>query len=155
DIEASMEKLDSMKDKDILVIATGLEGDPMSAMDELAYGKNSEISVKEGDTVIYSAEIYPGRSRQMANILDQFLSLGVNVVHGPKAQVHVPKHAGQEELKLMLSVTKPRFFVPALGEGRHIMHHARLGIEWGIPQESVFPLQNGEILEIDNGVASI
>lgn len=154
-IEASLDDLNSLADKEILVVATGLEGDPMDMIDELAYGKHSEIKLKAGDMVIYSAEIYPGRSRQMSNILDQFLALGVKYVVGTRDGVHVSKHASREELKLMLSISKPRFFIPAIGEGRHTMSHAQLAIEWGMQPETVFPLQNGEILEIGNGIASI
>lgn len=154
-IEASLDDLKKLKDEQVLVIATGMEGDPMDVLKELAYRRNKDIEVKEGDTVIYSAEIFPGRLRRMAMILDQFLSLGVHVVQGPRQSVHISKHASREELKLMLTLVKPRYFIPAIGEGRHIMHHAQLAVDWGIPSANVFPLKNGEILEIDNGVASM
>ncbi|HEY9788191.1 MAG TPA: ribonuclease J [Candidatus Obscuribacterales bacterium] len=154
-IEAGLEDLKRLPDREVLVIATGLEGDPMDVLSELAFGRNKDISVKEGDLIIYSADIFPGRARQMASFLDQFLSLGVRVIYGPKEGVHVSKHASREELKLMLSLTKPKYFIPAIGEGRHIMHHAQLAEDWGVPMANVFPLKNGEILEVDNGVASI
>ncbi len=154
-IEASLADLSRLKDSEVLVVATGLEGDPMNIFQELSFGRNRELQVKAGDTVIYSAEIYPGRSRLMADILDEFLASGVQAVYGSRQGVHVSKHAGQEELKFMLSIVKPKYFVPALGEGRHIMHHAQLAIECGLPPSSVFPLRNGEILEIGNGLASV
>jgi ribonuclease J len=91
----------------------------------------------------------------MAMIQDHFLSVGIRFVWGVKQGVHVSKHASREELKFMLSITNPRYFIPALGEGRHIMHHAQMATEWGIPAESVFPLHNGDILEIYNGIATI
>jgi ribonuclease J len=154
-IEASMVDLARLPDERILVVGTGLEGDPMNLLSELAYGKNKELPIKEGDTVIYSAEVSPGRSREMANILDEFLSAGVKTVYSKKHGVHVSKHASCEELKLMLVLTNPKYFIPALGEGRHIMHHAQLAKECGIPSESIFPLKNGEILEMGNGVAAV
>jgi ribonuclease J len=154
-IEAGLDSLSSLPDNKVLIVATGLEGDPMDILGELAYGRNKDVTVKEGDTVIYSAEIYAGRLRLMANILDQFLSLGVHTVQGPRANVHVSKHASREELKLMLSIINPKFFVPALGEGRHIMHHAQLAIDWGMPSDAVLPLKNGDILQIDNGLAQV
>jgi ribonuclease J len=154
-IEASLEDINELPDDRVLIVATGQEGDPMDMMHELVDGAHREVTLKTGDTVIYSADIYPGRSRQMANILDQFLSLGVKYIVGSRDGVHVSKHASREELKLMLSICNPRFFVPAIGEGRHIRKHAHLAIEWGIPPECAFPLQNGEILEIGGGVASI
>jgi ribonuclease J len=152
-IETSLESLSTLNDREVLVVATGLEGDPMDVLGELAYGKNNDLAVKEGDTVIYSAEIYPGRQRLMAMILDQFLSLGVTTVNGARANVHVSKHASREELKMMLSIINPKYFIPALGEGRHIMHHAQMAIDWGLPPDAVLPLKNGEILQIDNGIA--
>lgn len=154
-IESSLSALDSLADSAVLVVATGQEGDPLSILHELAYGRNPDLQLKEGDTVLYSAEVAPGYVRQFAWMLDRFLSMGINFVQGSRAGIHVAKHASQEELKLMLSVTMPRFFVPMLGEGRHIMHHAQLAVEWGLAPECVFPLKNGQILEIGNGVASV
>lgn len=154
-IEATLKDLKTLKDKDVLVIATGQEGDAMEVLRELANGRNDDLTVKEGDMVIYSADIVPGRVRQMSVILDQFLSRGVQVAHGKQEGVHISKHASREELKLMFSIVRPKYFIPAIGEGRHIMHHAQLAMDCGIPQNNVFPLKNGEILEIDNGVASL
>ena len=154
-IEAALEELAQIKDDEILIVATGHDGDPMNVMLELAEVRHRDLELKEGDTVIYSADIYAGRSRQMATILDQLLSLGVHTIYGPRQKVHVSKHASREELKLMLSIANPKLFVPALGEGRHIMHHAQMAIEWGMPADAIFPLKNGEILEIDNGVAAV
>ena len=153
-IEASVAEIDKLPDDQVLLVATGLEGDPMHVLNELALERHPEFTVKNGDTVIYSAEVYPGRSRQMAFILDQFLSMGVKTIFGARQKVHVSKHASREELKLMLSLVLPKYFVPAIGEGRHIMHHAQLAHEWGMPDESIFPLKNGEILEINNGMAA-
>ncbi len=154
-IESTLADLDKLEDKDVLIVATGTDGDALELLWELAHGKNRDLTLKRGDTVIFSAELYPGSSRKMATILDQLLSSGVRAVTGDKEGVHVSSHASQEELKLILSITKPRFFVPALGEGRHIMHHAQLAREFGLSEESIFPLRNGEILEIGNGSAAV
>lgn len=154
-IEASLADLSKLPDDQVLILATGAEGDPMDILDELARGKVSELPIKSSDTVIYSAGIDLGSSRQMARILDEFLSIGVKVTYGAKNGVHVSKHASREELKLMLSIVKPKYFIPSLGEGRHVMHHAQLAIDWGMPAETVFPLRNGEVLEIDNGIATM
>ncbi len=154
-LEAQLADLKALPDNQVLVVATGSEGDPMSAIAELANGTHREITTKAGDVVIFSADVIPGRSRQMAVILDQFLAQGVQTVQGPRQRVHVAKHASREELKLMLSLVNPRYFVPTFGEGRHIMHHAQLAIDWGVPPDAVFPLKNGEILSIDHGIAGI
>lgn len=154
-IEAALTDLDRLADRQIMVVATGTEGDPMNMINELAEDRHKEIRLKKGDTVIYSADIYPGRSRQMAHVLDQFLSAGIKCYTGAPDGVHVSKHASREELKLMLSIIKPMFFVPALGEGRHTVNHARLALDWGMPPDSVFSLQNGDILEIGAGSAQV
>lgn len=154
-IESSLELLEKIPDNETLIIATGQDGDAMGVMLALADSRCKDLELKSGDTVIYSADVASGRSRQMAMIQDYFLSMGIKFVWGIKQGVHVSKHASREELKFMLSITNPRYFVPALGEGRHIMHHAQMATEWGIPAESVFALHNGDILEIDNGIATI
>lgn len=154
-LEATVEELESLDDDRVMVIASGIEDDPLNVLYSLAYGNHPEISLKEGDSLIYSAHVMPGRLRFLAMILDQLLGLGVHAVQGFKQGVHVSKHASCEELKLMLSMVKPRYFIPAIGEGRHIMHHAQLAIDWGLDPENVFPINNGDILEIRNGVASL
>lgn len=154
-IESTLEGIEELPDENVLIVATGSDGDALELLFELAYNKNKDLRLKKDDTVIFSAELYPGRSRKLAMILDQFLSSGIKAVWGTRDGVDVSNHASQEELKLMLSITRPRFFVPFLGEGRHIMHHAQLAREFGLPEESIFSLRNGEILEIGNGSAAL
>lgn len=154
-IESSLEDLKKLKDSEVLIVATGPEGDAFKILHNLAYDKCDDLRLKSGDTVIYSSDITPGRSRQMAMVLDQFLARNIQAVHGTRQNVHVSAHPAQEDLKFMLSIIKPQMFVPALGEGRHIMQHAQLAIDWGMPPESVFPLRNGEILEIRSGNAQV
>ncbi len=154
-IEASLDQFGKLKDDEVLIVATGDDDDALSMMWDLAHGKCRDLTLKKHDVLVFSAEIYPGRSRRVAMILDQLLSLGVQVFNSMRDGVHVSKHASQEELKLMLSITRPRYFVPSIGEGRHIMHHAQLAIDFGIPTESVFPLRNGEVLELANGGANV
>jgi ribonuclease J len=153
--EAQLSDLATLQDNKILVVATGVEGDPMNMIAELSAGTHKEVKTRPGDVVIFSADVVPGRLRQMANILDLFLAQGVRTVYGDKQRVHVPKHASREELKLMLSLINPSYFVPTFGEGRHIMHHAQLARDWGLPPESIFALQNGDILSIHHGLASV
>lgn len=154
-IEATLEQLPKLKDEQVLIVATGDDDDALSMMWDLAHNKCKAMALKKDDVLVFSAEIYPGRSRRVAVILDQLLSLGVQVFTSMRDGVHVSKHASQEELKLILSITRPKFFVPAIGEGRHIMHHAQLAIDFGLPSDNVFPLRNGEVLEISNGGAGV
>ncbi len=154
-IEAAMSDLEKLPDQAVLMLATGQASDPMDFLHDLAYKKLPWFSLKNTDTVIYSADIDPGNSRRMAMILDELLSAGVKVIHGTSDGVHTSRYASQEELKLMLTLTRPKYFVPCLGEGRHIIHHAQLAINWGMPANCVFPLHNGEILEIEGHNAKI
>jgi len=153
ELEVSLDNLSKTADNRLLVIATGKEGNPMPALTELANGTHKFLKAKADDTIIYSSEIPPGRLRQMAMLLDQFLLLGIKVYWGEEHGMHVPRTASQEELKLALSLIKPKYFIPAFGEGRHIMHHAKLAHEWGMPQSDIFPLQNGQVFSIVSGSA--
>jgi len=154
-IEATMSDLEKLPDQKVLILATGQEGDPMDFLNQLANGKLPEFSLKSTDTVIYSADIDLGGSRRMAMILDKLLAAGVKIVQGTRGGVHTSRYASQEELKFMLSLVRPKYFVPCLGEGRHIMHHAQLAIGWGMPANCVFPLRNGEILEVEGHQAKL
>jgi len=155
-IEAHLDQIGQIKDRELMVLATGEDGDAMVLLDDLANGRDRDLVLKKGDTVIFSSEIYPGESRKIAKILDQFLSLGVTAFVSVKDGVHVSSHAGKEELKLMLALCQPKFFVPIIGEGRQIMLHARIAEDFGIRRENIFPLRNGEILEIVNdGTAGV
>lgn len=154
-IEATLQDLEKLPHQDALIIATGRDGDALGLMQELAFGKRDDFAIERGDVVVFSEEIYPGQSRKVATIQDQLLTLGIDAVIGSKAGVHVTNHAGQEELKMVLSITKPQFFVPAIGEGRHIKHHGRLAMECGVPPENVFTVRNGTVIEIFNNSAAI
>lgn len=153
--EATIEDVDKLKDEHVLIITTGIEADPISALDDFAYGRLKDVAPKSGDTVIFGADIVAGRARHMAMILDQLLVQGVKTIYGSKQGVHVSKHGSCEELKLMLSLARPRYFLPAMGEFRHIMHHKDLAIDWGMHEDNIFTLQNGDILTVENGVAWI
>ncbi len=155
EIEASLEEIEKLSDSSVLIVATGKDGNPMSALTELAHATHKNITAKSGDTIIYSSEIPPGRLRQMAMLLDQFLQANINIYWGEEQGVHVARNASQEELKLLLSLIKPKYFVPAFGEGRHIMHNANLAYQSGMSSDKVFPMQNGQILALENGHANI
>lgn len=154
-IEANLSDLNSIKDRELLVLATGEDGDAMVLLQQLASGRSKDLVLKRGDTVIFSSEIYPGESRKLALILDKLLTLGVRAFISVKDNVHVSNHAGMEELKLMLALTKPKYFIPVIGEGRHIMHHAQIAQDFGMSSSNIFPLRNGEILELGNGIATV
>src|SRR5262249_40431633 len=108
-IEASLEELPQLPDQEVLIIATGLESDPMDILKELAHGRNRDLTPKHGEPIIFIAEPPPGTSRQLAMFLDQFLSIGVKTIYGARSGVYVSKHASREELKLIMAIVKPRY----------------------------------------------
>ncbi len=154
-IEGSINALGNMKNEEVLVIASTTESDPINVLDDIAYDRHPTITVKDGDTIIFSSDVLPGRARHMAHILDELLLKNVKVLWGQKPGVHVSKHASKEELKLMLSVTKPRYFAPAIGEGRHITQHGEIAAAFGLDESNIFVLTNGDMLEISRGIGSI
>ncbi len=147
-LEATLDELNTLDENKQLIVASGIEDDPLHVLHTLAYGTRPGINLRKGDTVIYSANVIPGKLRHFASILDQLLTVGVKCIYAENNSVHVSKHASSEELKLMLSLIKPKYFLPAIGEGRHIMHHAQLAIDWGMNHEDVFPIGNGDVLQI-------
>jgi ribonuclease J len=121
----------------------------------MAEGSHRQIDIKPGDTVIVSSNPIPGNEEEVARVINKLFSRGANVIYPPLAPVHVSGHASQEELKLMLSLTRPHFFVPIHGELRHLHAHARLARQMGIADEDMFILENGSVLELGRDWAEI
>lgn len=134
------------KDK-IVIITTGSQGEPMSALTRMAMSEHRKIEITPGDTVMISASPIPGNEKFVARTIDHLFKLGASVIYEAISGVHVSGHASQEELKLMLNLVRPKFFIPVHGEYRHLIHHANLAKEVGIPEENIFIPENGRILE--------
>ena len=150
--------LDQMKDvpaEDIAIITTGAQGEPSSALVRMANRDHRHIEIQEGDTVIFSSSAIPGNEVLINRTIDNLYRAGANVLFSRIAQVHVSGHGAQEELKLMLSLTKPKYFVPVHGEYRHLVMHAQMGIAMDIPPDNVFVLEDGDILELDKRKAKV
>ena len=142
-----VEKLKRYRDNQICVITTGSQGEPMSGLARMA-GSAHKLVIGEGDLVIISASAIPGNEKTVSNVINLLCAKGAQVVYQAMADVHVSGHARQEEQKLLLSLVKPRYFVPVHGEYRHLMNHAALARKLGIPEENTFMLSIGEVLEI-------
>ncbi len=134
----------------VVLMTTGSQGEPTSALVRIARGENRDVELIEGDTVIISATPIPGNERAVSQTIDNLLRQGAHVLYDRIAPVHVHGHASQEELKLMLNLTRPRYFVPVHGEFRHLRSHAQLAWELGAAQDGIFVLEDGDILEIDD-----
>ena len=134
---------------DVVIVATGSQGEPTSALVRISKGEHRDIEVVPGDTVILSSSPIPGNETVVARTIDNLMRQGANVVYSRIALVHTRGHAAREELKMMMSVVKPRYFVPVHGEYRHLASHAALARDMGIPRSRVFTLEDGDVLELD------
>jgi ribonuclease J len=139
----------------VLVLCTGSQGEPMSALTRIAYGDHSAVSVSEGDTVVISAKPVPGNELRVHDSINQLARAGAEVLHEEIAPVHVSGHACQEELRTMLSLLRPRYVMPIHGEYRMQAAHAKLARESGVPEERILIAENGSVVELARGGARI
>lgn len=148
-----LDNLKELKDNKVVVITTGSQGEPMSVLSRIATGEH-KIEIKEGDTVILSASMIPGNERSIGRIINHLFRRGADVIYEKVSEVHVSGHASKEELKLMLNLVRPKYFMPIHGEYRHLVYHSKLAKKLGIPKENIFILQNGDVLDITQEGAS-
>ncbi len=134
----------------IVIVTTGSQGEPTSALVRIATGEHKEVHIIKGDTVVISATPIPGNETVVSKTINNLLRQGAKVLHDKIALVHVHGHASQEELKLMLRITNPKYFLPVHGEYRHLVAHALLAKSLGIPEENTFVLEDGNVLEINS-----
>jgi ribonuclease J len=135
---------------EVCVISTGSQGEPMSALARMAANENKWITIGSDDTVILSSHPIPGNETSVGKVIDGLHRLGAEVIHSGMATVHVTGHAKAEELRTMLSVARPEHFIPVHGEYRHMIHHGRLGVAMGVPEENVLICQDGDVVELDD-----
>ena len=143
-------KVNSYPDNQIMVITTGSQGEPMSALARMATGFHKQVNIKKGDSVILSSKSIPGNGKAISNVINNLYRRGAEVVYDKIAKVHVSGHACQEELKLMINLTKPKYFIPIHGEYRHLVIHARLAEKQGIHRDNVLAAENGNIIIFDD-----
>lgn len=137
-------------DNQIVILTTGSQGEDAAGLARMARGDHKTIKIKKGDTVIVSATPIPGNERSVASVLSNLTRLGADVIYNKTLDIHTSGHAHQEELKLMLALVRPKYFMPIHGEHHMIVAHANLAKSMGIPEEQVFVLDNGQILEINS-----
>jgi ribonuclease J len=148
-MEIDMDRIDDFADDEIIIVTTGSQGEPMSALARMAEGTHKQIKIKKGDTVILSSKFIPGNERSITNIINKLYKCGADVIYEKISEIHVSGHAFQEELKLMINLTKPKYFIPVHGEYRHLILHARLARQVGISAENILLAENGQIIEFD------
>ncbi len=137
------------KDEEIALITTGSQGEPMSALTRMANSDHKKLDIKAGDMVIISANPIPGNEKTVARVINMLYQKGADVLYDALEEIHVSGHARQEELKLMLTLLKPKFFMPVHGEYRHLKHHAKLAVELGISEENIIIAETGDVIEFN------
>ena len=148
-----IEQVASLDPARVCVISTGSQGEPMSALSLMAAGENKRLKLGDGDVVIISAHAIPGNEYSVNRVIERFYRRGTEVVHSGMADVHVTGHAMAGELKTLLSVADPEFFIPVHGEFRHLTHHARLAMEMGVGEDNVLLAEDGDVVELtDKGL---
>jgi ribonuclease J len=148
-MEIDIDEVNTYPDDEIIMITTGSQGEPMSALARMAAGTHKQIKIHDEDKVILSSKFIPGNEKAIANIINNLYRRGADVVYEKISNIHVSGHAFREELKMMINLTKPRFFMPVHGEYRHLVLHTRLARQVGIPDENLILAQNGQIIELE------
>ena len=155
DVMVTLREMRQLPPEKVVIMTTGSQGEPTSALVRIANRDHRDVSILPGDTVVISATAIPGNETVVSKTIDNLLRQGANVLHDKVALVHVHGHASQEELKLMLNLTRPQYFVPVHGEHRHLKAHAALAHTLDIPQDNTFVLEDGDVLEITPQFAEV
>jgi ribonuclease J len=149
EMEIGIEQIGEFPDEEIMIITTGSQGEPMAALARMAAGTHKQIKIKKEDTVILSSKFIPGNERAITKIINDLYRRGADVIYEKISQIHVSGHAFQEELKLMINLTRPKYFIPIHGEYRHLVLHSRLAEQVGIAKENILLAENGQIIKFD------
>jgi ribonuclease J len=143
-----LNRIDDYAPDEVLILTTGSQGEPLSALTRMAFNDHPQVELHKGDTVVISAKPIPGNERSVSATIDRLLKAGATVIYGERSGVHVSGHAAQDDLKMMLDLVQPQYLVPVHGEYRHQHTHAQLAQRSGMPPEKIFVLENGDVLEL-------
>lgn len=155
DMEIDIKEIGAFPPNKIMMLTTGTQGEPMSALSRIAAGSHRHIKIEKNDTVIMSSKVIPGNERPISNIINGLYRRGANVIYEKTSKVHVSGHAYQEELKMMIRLTKPKYFIPIHGEYRHLVHHAELAGTMDIEKENILLAENGNVISFKDGKGKI
>ena len=145
----SLDEIENLPPRQVVIMATGSQGEPMAVLNRLATNSHRSLRIQEYDTVLLSSHTIPGNEETTHSVINRLFQRGADVYYGPQAQAHVSGHASQEELKLLINLLRPRFFAPVHGELRHLVQHAKLAHQLGIPKEDIAVVENGYPLLFD------
>lgn len=150
-----IERVKNYPPEKVVIVTTGSQGEPLSALARMASNDHRQVTITPEDLIIISATPIPGNEKLVGNVVNDLMKLGADVVYEKMYDVHVSGHACQEELKMMISLTKPKYFIPIHGEFKHMKKHAMLARKMGIPEENIFIADIGQVLETDNATMKI
>jgi ribonuclease J len=148
DLFVPIKQIRDLPDRETLLLMTGSQGEPLAALSRISRGEHPHVQVKTSDTIIFSASPIPGNTISVVNTIDRLMILGAKVVYGKGEGIHVSGHGFQEDHKLMLALTKPKFFVPVHGEHRMLVCHSKTAESMGVPAENMLILDNGDVVEL-------
>jgi ribonuclease J len=146
-------ELNKLPDDKVVMITTGSQGEPMSALSRMAANEHKHFQIKKGDTIVLSSKMIPGNERAISRIINHLFKHGAEVFYEKVSEIHVSGHASKEELKLMLNLIRPKYFIPVHGEYRHLVYHAQLARKVNIPEENIFIIENGAVMEFTENSA--
>lgn len=149
-MEITTGRIKDTPDREIVIVTTGSQGEPMSVLHRIAMDMHKQIRIKDGDTVILSSKFIPGNERAITHIINRLYKGGATVIYEKVSDIHVSGHAFQEELKLMINLTKPKYFIPIHGEYRHLIRHTHLAQEVGISPDDILLAQDGQVICFDD-----
>ncbi len=153
--QIKLTEIDDYPPDQLLILSTGSQGEPLSALSRMAWDDHPQVELHSGDTVVISAKPVPGNEVSVNDTVNRLLKSGARVIYGPSTGVHVSGHASREDQRMLLNLVKPRYFIPAHGEYRHQYLHAELAQQVGIPAQNIFLLENGDVLQLGDGRAAV
>ncbi len=154
-VEVDIEEVRNFPDEEMVIVTTGSQGEPMSALARMAVGAHKQIKIRRGDTVVLSSKFIPGNEKAIAGIINHLYRRGADVIYEKISEIHVSGHAFKEELRSMIRLTRPRYFIPIHGEYRHLVLHGRLAKEAGIAAERVLIAENGQTIVFEAGLGRV
>ncbi|MEB3264982.1 MAG: ribonuclease J, partial [Cyanobacteriota bacterium] len=148
DLFVPIKQIRDLPDRETLLLMTGSQGEPLAALSRISRGEHPQVQVKNSDTIIFSASPIPGNTISVVNTIDRLMMLGAKVVYGKGEGIHVSGHGFQEDQKLMLALTKPKYFVPVHGEHRMLVAHSKTAQSMGVPADNILIIDNGDVVEL-------
>jgi len=155
DLFVPLKAANKVADKNLLILTTGSQGEPMAAMTRIANQEHRQLKIREGDTVVFSANPIPGNTIAVVNTIDKLMMQGAKVVYGKREGIHVSGHGSQEDHKLMLALTRPKFFLPVHGEHRMLIKHCQLAQNMGVPADHMVVVNNGDVVELSQDAIQV